>query len=156
MFVFRKIWRALYSWNTRFEIRLFALLPTKYYPCSHINVGDSQIVAIGRILNCQHITRCTDRSLQNTCIFRIHLSSVKKKTVSGYWKTLLLWLFPKTTTVLMASENKTKKKLYIYIHFPNVKKSRKYLGIIISKKQGEKISPTISASQDETLYMLKW
>ena len=28
MFVFRKIWRALFSWNIRFEIRLFALLPT--------------------------------------------------------------------------------------------------------------------------------
>ena len=28
MFVFRKIWRALFSWNTRFEIRPFALLPT--------------------------------------------------------------------------------------------------------------------------------
>ena len=29
MFVFRKIWRALFSWNFRFEIRPFALLPTK-------------------------------------------------------------------------------------------------------------------------------
>ena len=28
MFVFRKIWRALFSWNNRFKIRLFALLPT--------------------------------------------------------------------------------------------------------------------------------
>ena len=28
MFVFRNIWRALFSWNTRFEICLFALLPT--------------------------------------------------------------------------------------------------------------------------------
>ena len=28
MFVFRKIWRALFSWNTDFEIRPFALLPT--------------------------------------------------------------------------------------------------------------------------------
>ena len=28
MFVFRKIWRALFSLNTRFEIRPFALLPT--------------------------------------------------------------------------------------------------------------------------------
>ena len=26
--VFRKIWRALFSWNTCFEIRPFALLPT--------------------------------------------------------------------------------------------------------------------------------
>ena len=28
MFVFRKIWRALFSWNSRFKIRPFALLPT--------------------------------------------------------------------------------------------------------------------------------
>ena len=30
MFVFRKFWRALLSWNTRFEIRPFALLPAKF------------------------------------------------------------------------------------------------------------------------------
>ena len=30
MFVFRKIWRALFSRNTRFEIRSFALLQTNY------------------------------------------------------------------------------------------------------------------------------
>ena len=29
-FVFRKIWRALFSWNTRFEIHPFALLPTNW------------------------------------------------------------------------------------------------------------------------------
>ena len=29
MFVFRKIWRALFSCNTRFEIRPFPLLSTK-------------------------------------------------------------------------------------------------------------------------------
>ena len=29
MFVFRKIWHALFSQNTRFEIRPFALLLTK-------------------------------------------------------------------------------------------------------------------------------
>ena len=28
MLVFRKIWRGLFSWNTRFEIHTFALLPT--------------------------------------------------------------------------------------------------------------------------------
>ena len=31
MFVFQKIWRALFSCNTGFEIRLFALLPTSCY-----------------------------------------------------------------------------------------------------------------------------
>ena len=30
MFVSRKIWRALFSWKTRFEISPFALLPTIY------------------------------------------------------------------------------------------------------------------------------
>ena len=30
MFVFRKIWRALYSCNTRFEILPFPLLPTTH------------------------------------------------------------------------------------------------------------------------------
>ena len=31
MIVFRKIWRALFSWNTRFEIHPIALLPTKFH-----------------------------------------------------------------------------------------------------------------------------
>ena len=30
MFVFRKIWRALFSWKARFEIRSFVLLPTNF------------------------------------------------------------------------------------------------------------------------------
>ena len=30
MFVFPKIWRALFSWNTRFEIRPFGLLMTVF------------------------------------------------------------------------------------------------------------------------------
>ena len=33
----RKIWRALFSWNTRFEIRHFALLPTNSDPINIIN-----------------------------------------------------------------------------------------------------------------------
>ena len=32
MFVFQKIWRALFSWNTRFKIRPFALLNDDFYP----------------------------------------------------------------------------------------------------------------------------
>ena len=31
IFVFQKIWRALFSWNTRFEIRSFALFLTCYH-----------------------------------------------------------------------------------------------------------------------------
>ena len=34
-FVFRKIWRALFSWNTRFEIRPFALLPANFRFLNH-------------------------------------------------------------------------------------------------------------------------
>ena len=33
MFVFWKVWRALFSWNTRLEIHLFALLPTNDVAC---------------------------------------------------------------------------------------------------------------------------
>ena len=36
MFVSRKIWRALFSCNTRSEIRLFALLPTLYAKVHHL------------------------------------------------------------------------------------------------------------------------
>ena len=32
MFVFREIWRALFSYNTRFEIRPLTLLPTNLRP----------------------------------------------------------------------------------------------------------------------------
>ena len=38
MLVFQKIWRALFYWNTRFEIRHFALLPTKYFSLFHIHL----------------------------------------------------------------------------------------------------------------------
>ena len=34
---FRKIWHALFSWNTRFEILPFALLPTKNDKWSNVN-----------------------------------------------------------------------------------------------------------------------
>ena len=47
MFVFRKIWRALFSWNTRFEIHPSALVPknclsssikqSKNYPSTYYN-----------------------------------------------------------------------------------------------------------------------
>ena len=37
MFVFQKIWRALFFGNTRFEICPFALLPTKYCKCKALH-----------------------------------------------------------------------------------------------------------------------
>ena len=39
MFVFRKIWRALFSCNTRFEIRPFAILPTIWFNVNSIHVN---------------------------------------------------------------------------------------------------------------------
>ena len=50
MFVFRKFWRALLSWNTRFEIRPFALLPTKY------SITGSKLLAIF-IFKCWHVRK---------------------------------------------------------------------------------------------------
>ena len=38
MFVFRKIWRALFSFNTRFQIRPFALLPTNSEFCAWFQI----------------------------------------------------------------------------------------------------------------------
>ena len=38
MLVFRKIWRALFIWNTRSEIRPFALLPTNYILITYIMI----------------------------------------------------------------------------------------------------------------------
>ena len=38
MFFFRKIWHALFSRNTRFEIRPFALLPTNYHIVHMLNI----------------------------------------------------------------------------------------------------------------------
>ena len=35
MFVFWKTWWALFSWNTRFKIRSFVLLPTYSRSCKH-------------------------------------------------------------------------------------------------------------------------
>ena len=49
MFVFRKIWRALFSWNTRFEIRSFALLPTKYVYILHGNYFSDMLGSTGAI-----------------------------------------------------------------------------------------------------------
>lgn len=82
------------------------------------------------------------------------MSSVKKRQSGpSYWRTLLLLQFPKITTVLMASGNK--KTIYLQ-SLSKCEKSSKYPGKIISKRPSEKISQTTGASQDGTLYMLKW
>ena len=43
MFVFRKIWYALLSCYLRFEVRLFALLPTKSFVLEHSVESDRLI-----------------------------------------------------------------------------------------------------------------
>ena len=49
------------------------------------------------------------------------------------------------------------KKKTIYLHsLSKCEKSSKYPRKIISKRPSEKISQTTGASQDGTLYMLKW
>ena len=45
MFVFRKIWRALFSCNTRFEIRPFALLPTNCSTAIYLTLKIQNIYA---------------------------------------------------------------------------------------------------------------
>ena len=52
MFVFRKILRALFSWNTRFKIRPFALLPTNNTNSKNnsIDEGNTNIMNFGEKL----------------------------------------------------------------------------------------------------------
>ena len=50
MFIFRKIWRALFSWNNRFGIRPFALLPTQQFN-SAVNNIVSNILLTALICN---------------------------------------------------------------------------------------------------------
>ena len=80
MFVFRKIWRALFSWNTRFEIRPFALLPTKRCWCCEImNVLQNQY----KIETWKFWTFCTNICAQ---IFRnILIIKSRKTSVKSYF-----------------------------------------------------------------------
>ena len=42
----RKIWRALFSWNTRFEIRLFVLIPTNRQDSEYVRYTTLREVAL--------------------------------------------------------------------------------------------------------------
>ena len=47
MFVFRKMWHALFSWNTRFEICPFAILPMLCHQCSNdVRLGNYNLQAL--------------------------------------------------------------------------------------------------------------
>ena len=50
MFAFRKIWHALFSWNNRFEIRSFALLPTTYFQ-EHLRMVTTRHSSFRRVSN---------------------------------------------------------------------------------------------------------
>ena len=50
MFVFRKIWRALFSCNTRFEIHLFAFLPTNSRLLNSTSVFFSPLVTVCQLI----------------------------------------------------------------------------------------------------------
>ena len=55
MFVFRKIWRDLFSWNTRFEIRQFAILPTKMLVDVNIILKSSSFKFLPSPFNCLRV-----------------------------------------------------------------------------------------------------
>ena len=60
MFLFQKIWFARSSCNARFEIRLFALLPTKYrgvasiFCILYLNIAWFLVEDMFDILFCRH------------------------------------------------------------------------------------------------------
>ena len=60
LFLFRKIWRALFSWNNRFEIRPFALLPAIYSAFENFNSND-----ISTVNSRSRTTQGTDKKSQN-------------------------------------------------------------------------------------------
>ena len=60
MCVFWKIWRALFSCNTRFEIRPFALLPTNLFLSAQISVTPYLIT--NQMLTIQLFTTSYDQS----------------------------------------------------------------------------------------------
>ena len=87
MFVFRKIWPALFSCNIRFEIRPFALLPMhcrdilKSYS-EFISCISSQIIACERCLFPIVLYHKTVSLKNNVRFYFINCSSKKKKTAS--------------------------------------------------------------------------
>ena len=67
MFVFRKIWRALFSCNTRFEIRPFALLPMIVHIVLENNlINHSRIDYKNLIFG--GLSKCRIDKLSQTCV----------------------------------------------------------------------------------------
>ena len=73
MFVFRKIWRALFSWNTRFEIRPFAILPTNWGILKFKMLHDVKHIAVATNLNpsMSTITVIKTKNYLNWSIFEL-------------------------------------------------------------------------------------
>ena len=75
-FFFRKICRALFSWNTRFEIRTFALFPanSKFVHCNLPNLDFQNYPSIHRILH-----------------FRLKLQNDDERTFNYRWPNI--WIY---------------------------------------------------------------
>ena len=91
MFVFRKIGRALFSWNTRFEIHPFALLPTIY----GINILPEMFgsksyfkkkskVDVPRCFVNKLLLKISQNSQENTYITCIRPTFIKNQSLLGH------------------------------------------------------------------------
>ena len=78
MFLFRKIWHVLFSWNTRFEIRPFALLST----IGKSQHTDNQSAGSGPFLSWWYYNRCSSTENVLRIIHLVHAQNFPKKTIS--------------------------------------------------------------------------
>ena len=84
-FVFRKIWRALSSWNTRFEIRPFALLPAILPLCNCFTftfwrlTSQKNLFLVGRVRGKKFIMYTNGPTYP--CIFIVINSFCPKSTI---------------------------------------------------------------------------
>ena len=103
MFVFRKIWHSLFSCNTRFEIRPFALLPTPLWKCSS-RAENSQLIYITNfclvMIDNLTISNCTaDKSVTvSWTINQTFPDDVNNVTyLEDYQKSGIWWEFDKVS-----------------------------------------------------------
>ena len=109
MFIFQKIWRALFSWNTRFEIRPFALLPTIIcFGCKICISQNKHRWEWQRLLTFSEISCCIWRQhyYRRKLVYKSHFwvkkfaISVKWWTLQWYWNTYFNTGFIQKTIVL--------------------------------------------------------
>ena len=85
MCVFRKFWRALFSWNTRFEIPPFALLRTKYQTINTLQIIFSSFKTIWKDL-AYYCKKALISGVLNHVLWV--LCHVTLTLVSAFWDTL--------------------------------------------------------------------